>query len=366
MMRFRPQAVLIGALVLILFLGLVCLYSSCHQKGDFIRQDIFAKQMMWAALGLCGMALMSRFDYRRLNFFMAPLYLLTVVSLLVVLHAGRAIMGAQRWISFGGISFQPSELGKFVLVLVLARYYSSKTILGVHADAHAAGFLRGIVFPIGLTFLPTLLVMAQPDLGTSLVYLFVFFSCAFLARVRLTYLIGVAAAGVATMPVFWHFLKGYQKLRLLVFLNPSSDPLGAGYTVIQSKIAIGSGRLLGKGFMSGTQGQLNFLAERHTDFIFSVWAEEWGLLGSLALVFLYGVLIFAILRVAETAKDVYGRMLACGIAAVLFFHASINIMMNAGMCPVVGLPLPFFSYGGSSLVFNMLALGIVLSIARQK
>jgi len=284
-----------------------------------------------------------------------------------VLVSGRTIMGAQRWITLGGISLQPSELGKFVLILALARYYSSKAVLGVHADAHAADFVRACAVPLGLTLLPMLLVLAQPDLGTALVYLFIFFSCAFLAQVRLRYLAGLTAACLAGLPLFWSFLlKPYQKLRLLVFLDPNSDPLGAGYTVIQSKIAIGSGRLLGKGFMSGTQGQLNFLAERHTDFIFSVWAEEWGLAGSLALLVLYGVLIFAILRIAETAKDMYGRMLACGVAAVLFFHAAVNVMMNTGLCPVVGLPLSLFSYGGSSLVLNLLALGAVLNIARQK
>jgi len=365
-MRHRPQLILLVALLLVLAAGLLCLYSSCHQKGDFIRRDVFVKQMMWLAIGLGGTFLMAHLDYRRLNFFMAPLYLATLASLVVVLVSGRTIMGAQRWLTLGGISFQPSELGKFVLVLVLARYYSSKAILGVHADAHASGFIKACAIPLGLTVLPMFLVMAQPDLGTALAYLFIFVSCAFLAQVRFRYLAGLTVAGLAGLPVFWHFLKAYQKLRLLVFLDPSSDPLGAGYTVIQSKIAIGSGRLLGKGFMSGTQGQLNFLAERHTDFIFSVWAEEWGLVGSLALLVLYGVLIFAILRIAETAKDMYGRLLACGVASVLFFHAAVNVMMNTGLCPVVGLPLPLFSYGGSSLVFNLLALGVVLNIAKQK
>jgi len=365
-MRYRPHLVLLVALGLILAAGLLCLYSSCHQKGDFIRQDAFVKQALWLGIGLCGMFLMSHLDYRRLNFFMAPLYLVALVSLVFVLVSGRIIMGAQRWLTLGGVSLQPSELGKYVLVLVLAGHYSSKAVLGVHADAHSAGFIKACAVPLGLTLLPTLLVMAQPDLGTAIVYFFIFFSCAFLAQVRLRYLAGLTAAGLAGLPVFWHFLKGYQRLRLLVFLDPGSDPLGAGYTVIQSKIAVGSGRLLGKGFMSGTQGQLNFLAERHTDFIFSVWAEEWGLLGSLALLVLYGVLIFAILRIAETAKDMYGRLLACGVAAVLFFHAAVNVMMNMGMCPVVGLPLSLFSYGGSSLVFNLLALGVVLNIAKQK
>jgi len=220
--------------------------------------------------------------------------------------------------------------------------------------------------PLGITLLPTGLVLLQPDLGTAIVYLFIFATIAFLAEVRLRYLAGAAVAGLASLPLFWHALKDYQRSRLLVFLNPNIDPLGAGYTIIQSKIAIGSGRFFGKGWMSGTQSQLNFLAERHTDFIFSVWGEEWGFLGSFFLVVMYAILIIMILRVATLSRDIFGRLLAAGVAALIFFHAFINIAMNIGMSPVVGLPLTFMSYGGSSLVINMAAIGIVLNIARQK
>ncbi len=226
--------------------------------------------------------------------------------------------------------------------------------------------VKETLIPLFLTFILTGLVLVQPDLGTAVVYLFIFFSIAFIADIAGRYLALVLGAGLALMPVFWHFLKDYQKSRLMVFLNPNIDPLGAGYTVIQSKIAIGSGMFFGKGWMGGTQSQLNFLAERHTDFIFSVLGEEWGFFGGLTMIVLYAMLVFMILKVSDTAKDMFGRLFCVGVAALLFFHSFINIAMNVGACPVVGLPLPFISYGGSSLVINLFAIGMVLNIAKQK
>lgn len=365
-MIFRPQKLIIITLLLILAFGLICLYSSCHQKGLFIKKEIFNKQLLWVAVGICFLFLMSRIDYHGLALFIWPLYVFGLLSLCFVLVMGRTIMGAQRWISLGDFSFQPSEVAKFTLILILARYFSQKNVQDVSLSMGTATFLRGIILPLGLALVPAALVLVQPDLGTAIVYLFIFLAIAFVAGIRLSYILGLLITAVLAFPLFWHFLKDYQKSRLLVFLNPNIDPLGAGYTVIQSKIAIGSGRLFGKGWMAGTQSQLNFLAERHTDFIFSVWGEEWGFFGSLILIFLYGLLVMAILRVAETAKDAFGRLLAVGVASVIFFQVFINIAMNISMCPVVGLPLPLVSYGGSSLVFNLMAVGIVLNIARQK
>lgn len=365
-MIIRPQKTLAVILLVLLAIGLVCLYSSCHQKGVFIKKDIFTKQVMWVGIGLCFMFLASRIDYHRTAALIVPLYLFSFVSLLAVLSMGRTIMGAQRWIDLGEISFQPSELGKFTLILLLARYYGLRAAYGSDAQDFKPNILKTLIVPLMLTMVLTGLVLVQPDLGTAIVYIFVFLSVAFLANVPMRYLAGLAASGLVLMPFFWHFLKDYQKSRLLVFLNPNIDPLGAGYTIIQSKIAIGSGGLIGKGWMAGTQSQLNFLAERHTDFIFSVIGEEWGFLGSLALIVLYGLLVLMILRVSEMAKDAYGQLLCAGVAALLFFHSFINIAMNVGVSPVVGLPLPFISYGGSSLVINLVAIGIVLNVARQK
>jgi rod shape determining protein RodA len=362
----RPRRLIVAIVLCLLTLGLVCLFSSCHQKGVFIKQEIFSKQVMWMAVGLAVMFLVSFLDYRRWQFFVVPLFVVACISLSVVLVAGRAIMGAQRWISLGEVSFQPSEMGKFALILALARYFSARSVQGIQGGMRRVDPVRGLILPLLITLVPVGLVMVQPDLGTAIVYLFIFMSMAFLAEIPKRYIVFLLSAGLLAFPFFWHFLREYQKLRLLVFLNPSSDPLGAGYTIIQSKIAIGSGQLFGKGWMSGTQSQLNFLAERHTDFIFSVWGEEWGFAGSLALIACYAALVFLILRVAETAKDGFGRLLGVGVAAFIFFHAFINIAMNVGLCPVVGLPLPFVSYGGSSLVINLMAIGIVLNIARQK
>ncbi len=362
----KLEKVILLILFLILGIGLLCLYSSCHQNGILIKQDIFRKQLLWQGLGICVLFLCARFDYRRFAFFVVPLYVFVSLSLLFVLVAGRAIMGAQRWISLGGISFQPSELGKFVLILVLANYFNQ---LSLHQDirllSRKPAFIRDVVWPFCMTMLLAGFVLVQPDLGTSIVYISIFFSIIFLAGVNLKYIIFLFICGLAMMPFFWHFLKDYQKSRLLVFLNPNADPLGAGYTVIQSKIAVGSGRLFGKGWMSGTQSQLNFLAERHTDFIFSVIGEEWGFLGSFILIALYCLLISMILWIAQESRDVFGKLFCVGVASVLFFHVFINIAMNAGACPVVGLPLPFISYGGSSLVINLAAVGIVLNVARQ-
>lgn len=362
----RPERSIKIVIALLLLFGLVCLYSSCHQKGIFVKKDIFVKQLLWVGVGLGAMMLISRQDYRKLTFLSVPLYIFSLASLAYVLFSGRHIMGAQRWIALGDFSFQPSELGKFAMILVFAQYFSSKGPQELRADPGSSGFLKAMFVPVLLVLLPTGLVLLQPDLGTAIVYLFIFLSVSFLADIRIRYLSGLAAAGLCFMPFFWHFLKDYQKSRLLVFLNPNTDPLGAGYTIIQSKIAIGSGCFFGKGWMSGTQSQLNFLAERHTDFIFSVWGEEWGLLGSLVLVVLFALLVLLVLHIMDMSRDLYGRLLCAGVASLVFFHSFINIAMNIGMCPVVGLPLPFMSYGGSSLVINLSAIGIVLSVARQK
>lgn len=365
-MMLRPQKTIVIVVLILLFFGLVCLYSSCHQKGAFVKKEIFTKQVLWVVAGLCLLFLVSCFDYRKISIVVIPFYVFSVLSLALVLIMGRTIMGAQRWLNWGEVSFQPSELGKFALILLLARYYGRKNLYDVTGATFDASFSKALGVPLVLTMFLSGLVLIQPDLGTAIVYGFVFFSIAFLADVALRYLVLLFGLGLLIMPFFWHFLKEYQRSRLLVFLNPNIDPLGAGYTVIQSKIAIGSGGFFGKGWLSGTQSQLNFLAERHTDFIFSVIGEEWGFLGSMVLLVLYGLLIFMILRVSEMAKDAFGRLFCVGVAALLFFHAFVNIAMNVGACPVVGLPLPFISYGGSSLVINLVAVGIVLNIARQK
>lgn len=383
---------MVVATILLLAIGLLSLYSSCCQRGLFVKKDIFHKQLWWASCGIALLFFLSKCDYRRLGMAAIPFYIFSLVSLVAVLIIGRVVMGAQRWLNIGEISFQPSEFGKMALIFMLAYYFSRPSVvsplaagagssgaqarcgipsgrkgfMSFYSAVAASNVFSEAIFPLLLTLFLAAPVLLQPDLGSAIVYVFIFFAVAFLAGASLKYIFGLSAAGLALFPIFWHFLRGYQKSRLLVFLDPNIDPLGAGYTVIQSKIAVGSGHLFGKGWMAGTQGQLNFLAERHTDFIFSVIGEELGFAGSALLLALYGVLIAAILRTAELAKDTFGRLVCAGVASMIFFHVFVNIAMNAGFSPVVGLPLPFISYGGSSLVVNLAAVGIVLNIAQQK
>jgi rod shape determining protein RodA len=222
-----------------------------------------------------------------------------------------------------------------------------------------------VLYPLILIGISALLIFKQPDLGTALIVIFLFFAMGLSSHVKKRYFIVLIALGLIAVPFGWHMLKDYQKKRLVVFVNPNVDPLGAGYNIIQSKIAVGSGRLFGKGFLAGTQNQFNFMPERHTDFIFTVWAEEWGFAGAMFLLFIYWIIITKILEISTMAKDYFGRLLAVGIASLLFLHVFINMGMTLGILPVVGIPLIFMSYGGSNLLINSILIGILFNISRQ-
>lgn len=364
-MRKTSRIILFITIVIVAF-SLIALYSSCHQKGEFIKRAIFFKQLIWIAVGLFFTFIFSKIDYRKLWDFACPLYVFVLFALVLVLILGEVKAGSQRWLELGGFNFQPSELGKSALILLLSRYYSQKSFEELKISQNRLSLLKGFVIPLGLTLVFSFLVLIQPDLGTAAVYFFIFIFLVFFVGVRLKYILSFLAVGLASAPFFWHFLKGYQKDRLLVFLNPNRDPLGAGYTIIQSKIAIGSGQLFGKGWLSGTQNQLNFLAERHTDFIFSTIGEEWGFLGSIVLVLSFYILIKMILRLSLLVYDPFAKNLCLCIASLIFAQFFINISMTMGLMPVVGLPLPFISYGGSSLISFLLLIGIVLNISKDK
>ena len=244
------------------------------------------------------------------------------------------------------------------MILVLASY------IGGRKDVMSN--VNSLFAPIALLSVPFILVLVQPDLGTALLLLPIFFATLFVAGARIKYLIAMVALGLGAMPFMWQILHGYQKQRLLVFLNPNIDPLGAGYTIIQSKIAIGSGGLFGKGWLSGTQSQLNFLPERHTDFIFSVVGEEWGYIGAAGLVLAYLFIVRRALTIASLTSDIYGKLIANGIAVMFAFQIIINIGMTIGLMPVVGIPLPLVSYGGSSVVATFLAIGLLLNISMRR
>ena len=271
---------------------------------------------------------------------------------------GHVRLGAQRWISIGSFAFQPSEFIKLSLILVLSHY------VGIRRDSMRE--LKSLAIPCVLLGIPFVLVLLQPDLGTALLLIPVFLSIMYIGGAPVKYLLSMVAAGIAAMPFFWHVLRDYQKQRLLVFLNPNIDPLGSGYTIIQSKIAIGSGGILGKGWLSGTQNQLNFLPERHTDFIFAVVGEEWGFFGAGLLILAYFVIVNRAFIIAALTGDMYGKAVATGIAVLLSSQVLINIGMTLGMMPVVGIPLPLVSYGGSSLIATFIAVGLLVNIGIRR
>jgi rod shape determining protein RodA len=267
--------------------------------------------------------------------------------------------GAQRWVKIGPLSFQPSEFVKISFILALAKFF--------HRPADRKGYsLKQLPLPFLLLLLPMALILKQPDLGTAIVLLLVFFSVLIFVKIRWSSLLAIGMTGGAAVPVLWNFLKGYQKKRIITFFNPDLDPLGAGYHLMQSKIAVGSGGILGKGFMKGTQSKLGFLPEQQTDFIFSALGEEWGLIGSLFVIGLYVALILWGLRIAVQAKDRFSAILAFGVVAMLFWHVFINVGMVLGMMPVVGIPLPLLSYGGSFIVSTLIGAGLLLNVSMRR
>lgn len=351
---------------LVILVGLVALYSASYQNVR-VSNKVFYDQLIFAGVGFLIMFYLSRMDYRRFHDVAYVLYSITVLVLLLVLVFGREALGAQRWVNIGGISFQPSELAKLSLILALGRYFSDQKKETIFHSVELIRMLwRKLGLPFLLTAIPMFLIFKQPDLGTAILFFGIFVFMLFVTDLRYRYILGFLALCSAVVPFGWHILKPYQKDRLLVFLNPNIDPLGAGYTIIQSKIAIGSGQLFGKGWLSGTQNQLNFLPERHTDFIFSVIGEEWGLLGTAFLLFCYFMLLATALKIAEQTKDRFGLQVAIGIVGILTLQVVINMGMVMGLCPVVGLTLPLVSYGRSSFMMFMMMMGFLLSVNNRR
>jgi rod shape determining protein RodA len=338
--------------------GILNLYS-VTSGGDFSGTPFYLKQIFWLMGGLSVAVVIAFIEYRLFSDFAYVIYAVCFVLLLGVMGYGIITSGAQRWVRFGSISFQPSEFVKIALILAMARFF--------RRPSDRKGYpLKHLRFPFALLILPAILILKQPDLGTAIILTLIFFSILVFVKVRWSALLPIALAGAGVLPIFWSFLKDYQKKRVITFFNPDLDPLGAGYHIIQSKIAVGSGGILGKGFTKGTQCKLGFLPEQQTDFIFSALAEEWGLIGSLLLVGLYFVLILWGLRIAIHAKDRFGAIVAFGVVAMLFWHAFINIGMVLGMMPVVGIPLPLVSYGGSFLFSTMIGVGLLLNVSMRR
>ncbi len=332
-------------------IGFAMLYSAANGNID----PWASRQMARFALGLTVMFVVAFVDIRLWLRYAYAFYAVSLMLLIAVEVAGFVGMGAQRWISLGYFSLQPSELMKIALVLALARYFHGVSIEDVGRPAH-------VVVPIILIALPAALVLRQPDLGTALLMVAASAAIFFTAGVRVWKFVLVGILGLGAAPVAWQFLHDYQRQRVITFLNPESDPLGAGYHIIQSKIALGSGGLFGKGFRQGTQGHLNFLPEMQTDFVFTMLAEEFGLVGGLCLLTLYVIMLVYGYIIALRARSQFGRLVAIGVTTTFFLYVFINIAMVMGLIPVVGVPLPLISYGGTAMLTLMFAFGLLLGV----
>lgn len=339
----------------LLFIGLLCVYSSSSSAGS----GVFYRQLLWIGIGSFFLVVAFAVDYRNLMYSAWPLYAAVVLALILVFIVGREVSGAKRWIALGPLRMQPSELAKALVIIWMAYWAEKKKHILIHG-------IRELFFPALIMSVPVVLILLQPDLGTAGIVSFIAAAMFLMLGIRRSTLMTLGGLFLAGLPFLWFSLKDYQRLRILTFMDPSRDPLGSGYHAIQSKIAVGSGGLIGKGFLQGTQTQLRFLPEHHTDFIFSVVAEEWGFLGSGLLLFLYMMLITKIITVGLKAKDRFGALLCFGIATYFTLHVFINISMAIGIFPVVGVPLPFVSYGGSFMVINLICIGIVLNVAWRR
>jgi rod shape determining protein RodA len=341
-------------------IGLINLYSATHGPSAKGTGGLFWVQVFYLIAGWLVYAGVTFIDYRFFLQIAYPAYVINVAFLFLVLIIGHASLGAQRWFNLGFFHYQPSETMKLVMVLVIARYFQAH----VRPHGHA---LKEMVIPTLLLMIPTLAVVKQPDLGTGMLLVAAIATMFLFVKIKTKVLVGTLVVFCLAMPIAWKFVfKSYQKNRILTFLDPNRDPRGAGYNSIQSKIAVGSGRIFGKGFRKGTQSQLEFLPERHTDFIFSVLSEEHGFVGSVTTLSLFGLLFLMGVRIASQAKDKFGVLVVVGVMSILFWHMFINVGMTTGLLPIVGIPLPLISYGGSSLLTTMLGLGIVSSVSLRR
>ncbi len=347
----------------IIAMGVTTVYSATYAQSQSQTSALVWRQALWACGGAVAMFALLLVDYRKLERYAYVIYIGVVLLLVLVPLAGYLSGGSRRWIHLGFFALQPSELAKLALIIVLARFF--------HRDSPSESYgLKQILLPAALCAVPAVLTLAQPDLGSAAVMGFVFVSVLLIAGLRLRVFLTIVLVGLIGIFVagqgLWSHLKPYQQKRILTFLNPESDPLGSGYHLIQSKIAVGSGMFSGKGFLHGTQNQLQFLPEQHTDFIFSVFAEEWGFVGCATLVLLYTALLLRGLQVVSRAKDRFGALVAFGVVAMIFWQAFVNVAMTTGLLPVVGITLPFFSYGGSSMITLLLGIGLLLNVSMRR
>ena len=350
-LKFDPW--LLATAFLLVCYGLLVLRSATMLADQPVSRQLIS-QAVYAAVGVGIMLAVAALDYRVLGALWVVLYAGMIALLAFVLFAGQTIYGAQRWLALGPFSFQPSELAKVVVIVCLARFLASRPDEGRS--------LKSLLLSFAIVAVPALLVYRQPDLGTALVLLAIWLGMVFVAGAPLKWLAGVVAVPFVGFPLIWRFMHSYMQRRLLIFLSPERDPFGEGYNVIQARISVGSGGWWGRGLGNGTQTQLNFLKVQHSDFIFAVLAEELGFIGAIALFALFGALFWRCLKVAQRSRDTFGRLLAAGVVSMILFQLFVNVGMNIGLAPVTGIPLPFISAGGSSLLAVFASLGVLQSV----
>ncbi|CDB53354.1 MAG: rod shape-determining protein RodA [Alphaproteobacteria bacterium] len=338
-------------IVILAAIGIVMLYSAAN--GNWSPWAI--NQLIRFGMGFAVMIVLALTDIKLLLRYAYVFYFITLILLVVVEVAGHTGMGATRWINLGFIKLQPSEFMKIAMVLVLARYFHTSSLQSIES-------VRGIIPPLLMAIFPAFLIVLQPDLGTALMLIFTTAAMFFVVGVQIWKFVVVFIGGLITIPFAWHFLHDYQQNRVLTFLNPERDPLGAGYHIIQSKIALGSGGVFGKGFLKGSQSHLNFLPEKHTDFIFTMLSEEFGLVGAVLVVILNILILAYSYSFALKSTSYFGKLLAIGLATNYFMYVFINIAMVLGLLPVVGIPLPLISYGGTVMLSIMASFGIILCV----
>ena len=340
---------LLGLIITLFFVGLAALYSISN--GDFNSWPLKHSQRF--ILGLIIFFLVIFFDLRLIFGYAYVIFFLSIVSLVIIPFFGIESNGATRWINIAGISLPPSEFVKYTLILALAKYF--------HSINNDSSFIKTLIIPLIITIIPVLLVITQPDLGTALIILLGGISLFWISGLNYKYFIVGVFSILCSLPVLWQYLKDYQKDRVLTFFNPERDPLGNGYHIMQSKIALGSGGIFGKGYMEGTQSHLNFLPEMQTDFIFTMLGEEFGFIGTLLLLLIYAALIMISIRLALKSRSLFSKYLSLGVCNVFFIYVFVNIGMVTGLLPVVGVPLPFISYGGSSMLAVMFGFGLLMN-----
>ena len=336
--------------ILIFLIGVLALYSV--SGGEFNSYPI--KHIQRFLLGLIVFLIICSIDIKFFFILAYPIFLLSLLFLIIVPFFGTESYGATRWIRIGGISLQPSEFIKFTLILALAKYFHSST-------DKSLVFIKKFIFPLIIILIPVVIVAAQPDLGTAIVIFIGGVSVFWIIGLNYRYFITGGMMILFSIPLLWQYLKDYQKERVFTFFNPERDPLGNGYHIMQSKIALGSGGVLGKGYLEGTQSHLNFLPEMHTDFIFTMFGEEFGFLGALLLIILYTWLIFLSIKMGLESRSDFGKYLSLGVSTVFFIYIFVNISMVTGLLPVVGVPLPLVSYGGSSMLAVMVGFGLLMN-----